>query len=158
MSDGINYEALAQNALRYVVRGALEQVVETGLPGEHHFYIGFHTEHPGVMIPDRLRERFPEEMVIVLQHRFWDLDVEEDRFRVTLSFDQVPEELVVPFQAISRFEDPSAPFRLIFRVELPQPAEVSVPEPQPVEEPPAEPASGATNVVELDAFRRRSDP
>ncbi len=112
--DLMRYDLLAQEALRGVVRSALQRVARTGLPGEHHFYIAFKTRAPGVGISDRLLEKYPNEMTIVLQHQFWGLDVGEDRFIVELSFDNVPEKLFVPFTAVSGFFDPSVQFGLQF--------------------------------------------
>lgn len=110
----IDYEALQQDALRGIVRAALQQIAKTGLPGEHHFYISFRTQSPGVVLSKRLKEKYPDEMTIVLQHRFWDLIVSEDRFEVKLTFDGVPERLVVPLSAIKVFIDPSVHFGLQF--------------------------------------------
>jgi len=110
----IDYEALAQGAMRAVVRTVLQRVAKSGLPGEHHFYIAFNTKAPGVSLSQRLRERYPEEMTVVLQHRFWDLMVTDDRFEVNLTFDSIPERLVVPFTAIKVFFDPSVPYGLQF--------------------------------------------
>lgn len=110
----INYDALTQAALLGVVRTVLTQVAKTGLPGEHHFYIAFDTRAPGVSISRRLKEKYPEEMMIVLQHRFWDLMVSEDGFEVKLTFDGIPERLVVPFPAVRVFFDPSVRFTLQF--------------------------------------------
>jgi uncharacterized protein len=110
----IDYEALAQDAMRGVVRAVLHKIAKGGLPGEHHFYIAFYTQHPGVIISKRIREKYPEEMTIVLQHRFWDLAVQEDRFEVKLTFDAIPERLVVPFDAVKVFFDPSVPYGLQF--------------------------------------------
>ena len=110
----IDYEALAQDALRGIVRAVLVRVAKSGLPGEHHFYISFSTSAPGVSISPRLKGRYPDEMTIVLQHRFWDLKVSDDRFEVKLTFDAVPETLVVPFTAIKVFFDPSVPYGLQF--------------------------------------------
>jgi hypothetical protein len=111
----IDYETLAQDALRGIVRTVLLHVAKTGaLPGEHHFYISFNTTAPGVAISRRLKEKYPEEMTIVLQHRFWDLRVSEGGFEVKLTFDGVPERLAVPFAAIRVFFDPSVPYGLQF--------------------------------------------
>ena len=110
----IDYEALQQDALRGIVRAALQQIAKTGLPGEHHFYISFLTQAPGVVLSKRLKEKYPHEMTIVLQHRFWDLIVSDDRFEVKLTFDGVPERLVIPFSAIKVFIDPSVHFGLQF--------------------------------------------
>lgn len=111
----IDYEALAQEAMRGVVRQVLTRVAKAGgLPGDHHFYISFDTGLPGVVLSKRLKEKYPEEMTIVLQHRFWDLSVTEDRFEVKLTFDGIPERLVVPFESIKVFFDPSVRYGLQF--------------------------------------------
>ncbi len=110
----IDYEAMQQDAMRGVVRAALVQITKTGLPGEHHFYISFLTQSPGVVLSKRLREKYPHEMTIVLQHRFWDLLVSEERFEVKLTFDGIPERLVIPFAALKVFIDPSVRFGLQF--------------------------------------------
>lgn len=110
----IDYEALAQDAMRGVVRTVLVRAAKTGLPGDHHFYISFDTQAPGVSLSKRLKEKYPEEMTIVLQHRFWDLLVGEERFEVKLTFDGIPERLVVPFAAIKVFFDPSVRYGLQF--------------------------------------------
>ena len=124
MNDGlpdilIPYDEIVQEALRAVVGRVLNQVVERGgtLPGEHHFYITFRTRHPGVDVPQRLLERFPEEMTIVIQNRFWDLTVDGERFSVGLSFNQVPSKLVIPFSAITGFHDPAVNFELRFQAQ-----------------------------------------
>ena len=110
----IDYEALQQDAMRGVVRAVLSQIVKTGLPGDHHFYISFLTQMPGVIISKRLKEKYPHEMTIVLQHRFWDLIISEDRFEVKLTFDGIPERLVIPYRSIKVFIDPSVRFGLQF--------------------------------------------
>lgn len=110
----IDYEGLVQKAMRGVVRSVLTRVAKSGLPGEHHFYIAFRTDAPGVSLSKRLKEKYPEEMTVVLQHRFWDLAVKEDHFEVKLTFDSVPERLSVPFDAIKVFFDPSVPYGLQF--------------------------------------------
>jgi uncharacterized protein len=110
----IDYEGLAQEAMRGVVRTVLVQTAKSGLTGDHHFYISFDTEAPGVSLSKRLKEKYPREMTIVLQHRFWDLAVTEQRFEVKLTFDGIPERLVVPFAAIKVFFDPSVRFGLQF--------------------------------------------
>lgn len=110
----IDYEGLAQNAMRGIVRTVLGRVAKSGLPGEHHFYIAFNTEAPGVVISKRLKQKYPEEMTVVLQHRFWDLTVTEERFEVKLTFDGIPERLSVPFTAVKVFFDPSVPYGLQF--------------------------------------------
>jgi uncharacterized protein len=110
----IDYEALSQDAMRGVVRTVLGHTAKSGLPGDHHFYISFDTQAPGVVLSRRLQEKYPEEMTIVLQHRFWDLAVTEDQFEVKLTFDGIPERLVVPFAAIKVFFDPSVRYGLQF--------------------------------------------
>ena len=112
--DDLHYDVMVENALRGVVRQALAQVAEHGLPGEHHFYVTFRTDHPGVVMPDSLKERYPREMTIVLQHQFWDLQVGDDAFQVTLTFNNVSEQLSIPFEAIAAFADPSVRFGLQF--------------------------------------------
>lgn len=111
----LRYDKMVEAALRGVVRRAVEEVVEHGLRGDHHFYITFLTDYPGVKIPDYLRDRYPGEMTIVLQYQFSDLSVDKDRMKVTLSFNNVPEKLEVPLGAISIFADPSVNFALQFQ-------------------------------------------
>jgi len=110
----IDYEALAQDAMRGVVRTVLTQAAKSGLPGEHHFYVSFDTAASGVVLSKRLKDKYPAEMTIVLQHRFWDLSVSDDGFEVKLTFDGIPERLVVPFAAIRVFFDPSVRYGLQF--------------------------------------------
>lgn len=153
------YERWTEHALRAVVADALEHAGREGLPGEHHFYISFRTDHPGVDIPGHLRARYPQEITIVLQHRFWDLKVDRvaQRFTVGLSFGGVPALLDVPFAALTAFHDPHVRFGLRFEPELPEAAEAA---PQPAATP-AEPEADAEapkpQVVSLDAFRRKRD-
>ena len=113
--DTLRYDKMVENALRGVVRDAVQEVVDNGLPGDHHFYITFLTEHKGVKIPDYLHERYPGEMTIVLQYQFSDLYVDDEIFEVTLSFNNKPEKLVIPLNAISIFADPSVNFALQFQ-------------------------------------------
>jgi hypothetical protein len=112
--DYIRYDLLTQEALRSVLRRVLQDAAKSGLPGDHHFYISFNTAAPGVRLSKRLRTQYPEEMTIVLQHQFRDLSVNEEAFEVGLSFNGVSEHLVVPFDAIKRFFDPSVQFGLQF--------------------------------------------
>ncbi|MCJ2014582.1 SspB family protein [Methylobacterium sp. J-076] len=112
--DLIRYDLLVQDALRGVVRKVLTDAAHSGLMGEHHFYVSFRTEAPGVRISQALREKYPQDMTIVLQHQFWDLSVTEHAFEVGLSFSGVPERLLVPFDALSGFFDPSVQFGLKF--------------------------------------------
>jgi len=116
-SDDLRYDRMVEDALRSVVRRALIHVAEHGLPGNHHFYITFRTDHRESDIPAALRERYPGEMTIVLQHQFWGLEIGEQQFCVTLSFSDVPHRLVVPFAAVTAFADPSVRFGLQFDVE-----------------------------------------
>jgi len=112
--EEIRYDLLTQDALRGVIRRVLSQVQRNGLPGQHHLYIAFDTGAEGVSVSKRLKEQYPEEMTIVLQYQFWDLQVSNDRFEVKLSFGSLPERLVVPFEAVKAFYDPSAQFGLQF--------------------------------------------
>jgi uncharacterized protein len=143
-TDHIRYDLLAQEALRGVVRRVLIDAAKSGLPGEHHFFVSFDTRAPHVRISARLREKYPEEMTIVLQHQFWDLIVTEEGFEVGLSFNGVPERLAVPFDAIKGFFDPSVQFALQF--------EVAAKGAEPAAEPAATPPPAAE---ETDATTRR---
>jgi len=116
-ADLIRYDLLVQDAVRGVVRKVLSDVARDGVPGEHHFYIGFRTHARGVRLSSRMRELYPDEMTIVLQHQFWDLSVTGEAFEVGLSFQNIPEMLLIPFDAVTRFADPSVGFELQFSVE-----------------------------------------
>jgi hypothetical protein len=116
-ADLIRYDLLVQDAVRGVVRKVLSDVASDGVPGEHHFYIGFRTHARGVRLSSRMRELYPDEMTIVLQHQFWDLSVTGEAFEVGLSFQNNPEMLLIPFDAVTRFADPSVGFELQFAVE-----------------------------------------
>ncbi|SDG28523.1 hypothetical protein SAMN05216241_10821 [Limimonas halophila] len=165
--DGLHYDVMVENALRGVVREALTYVAEHGLPGEHHFYITFRSEHPGVDMPATLRERYPHEMTVVLQYQFWDLDVGEDAFAVTLSFNNRSERVVVPFAAVTSFADPSVRFGLQFEAgdDSGVQADAGEVEHANPQTPATESAGGAgdeaaeeapgDNVVTLDRFRRK---
>jgi uncharacterized protein len=111
----IRYDKMVEKALRGVVTQALDHVVKNGLPNDHHFYITFMTDFPGVEMPGYLREQYPEEMTIVLQYQFYGLEASEERFTVTLSFNNVPERLVIPTEAVTIFADPSVNFALQFQ-------------------------------------------
>jgi hypothetical protein len=115
----IDYEALTQDAMRGVMRAVLQRVATSGLPGDHHFYVAFNTRAAGVGLSRRLREKYPDEMTIVLQHRFWDLAVREDKFEVKLTFDGIPELLSIPFSAVKVFFDPSVQYGLQFEETTP---------------------------------------
>ena len=180
--DHIRYDILAQEALRGVMRKVLQEVQRTGLPGNHHFFITFLTGAPGVRVSSRLKERYPEQMTIVLQYQYWDLKVTDAGFEVGLSFSDVPEKLEVPFAAVRGFYDPSVNFELEFDVrtdepagevtalakpEAPKPVPRAAPAPKPVPkkaEPvaakagadkPAEGDGKSADVVSLDAFRKK---
>ena len=117
MSDDlIRYDILTQDALRRVIRKVLEEVQRTGLPGEHHFFITFNTSFPGVRLSQRMFERYPEEMTIVIQHSYWNLEVGDTAFEIDLSFDDIRERLRIPFDSIRGFFDPSVKFGLQFDV------------------------------------------
>ncbi|HUO53645.1 MAG TPA: ClpXP protease specificity-enhancing factor SspB [Rhodoblastus sp.] len=113
-TDVIRYDLQVQDALRGVVRKVLADAARDGLPGEHHFYITFHTHAPGVKLSSRLREQYPDEMTIILQYQFWDLRVDDQGFEVGLHFKNIPEKLHIPFEAITAFYDPSVQFGLKF--------------------------------------------
>lgn len=155
-NDIINYEELVQTAIRKVMRDVLTNVAKNGLPGKHHFYIDFITNYPGVQIPEFLREDYPEDMTIVLQHEYWDLEIHDNFFAVTLSFDNADERIVVPFDAVIKFVDPSVNFGLEFTPSLDSYEELDLSvllEPEKKEIKPL--AEGETNVVTLDAFRKK---
>ncbi|MFZ0507217.1 MAG: ClpXP protease specificity-enhancing factor SspB, partial [Methylocella sp.] len=116
-ADLIRYDLLVQDAVRGVVRKVLSDVARDGVPGEHHFYISFRTHARGVRLSARMRELYPDEMTIVLQHQFWDLSVTGEAFEVGLSFQNIPEMLLIPFDAVTRFADPSVGFELRFSAE-----------------------------------------
>jgi hypothetical protein len=170
--DHIRYDILAQDALRGVIRKVLSEVAATGsLPGEHHFFITFLTGAPGVRISQHLKSKYEEQMTIVIQHQFWDLKVTETQFEIGLSFSDTPEKLVVPFNAIRGFYDPSVNFELEFDVafeegvegegaevtEYPAPAAeetaASVEDESSEENGDKEKSTGS--VVSLDAFRKK---
>jgi len=157
--DLIGYEALADKAMRSIVKEALKQTEKRGLLGSHHFYLTFKTRDPGVEIPDFLLERYPEEMTIVLQNQFWDLKINETAFEVGLSFDDKPETLVIPFSAIKGFFDPSVQFGLELKSSAPLPTDDEKAEAKEPDKlaPPAAVAAEAPGekVVSLDAFRKK---
>lgn len=164
LEDVLRYDKMVENALRGVVRQAIEEVIEHGLPEEHHFYITFFTDFPGVDIPDYLRDRYPGEMTIVLQYQFYDLNVDDEKMSVTLSFNNVPEKLVVPLAAISIFADPSVNFALQFQPVDDEDDEEDSPDPddpggRKTESKKDKDTSGGDNktgeVVSLDQFRKK---
>jgi hypothetical protein len=148
VEESIDFPSLIETALIGVVREVLRRAAEEGLPGEHHFYLSFDTMHPDLVISDRLRRAYPEEMTIVLENQFWDLEVDDTGFSVKLAFDGVREQLVVPFAALETFVDPSVPFGLRFgTVEVDEEALEPDPEDGPQE-------SEGGRVVE---FRKRGE-
>ena len=151
----IPYDEIVQEALRDVVGRVLGEVEQTGgLPGGHHFYITFKTRAAGVDIPKHLMERFPDEMTIVIQHRFWDLKVAEDGFSVGLSFGGIPSTLRVPFAAVTQFHDPAVEFSLTFQANAP----VELAEEHEAaqnDEPQAGAAEDGSNVVNVDFTRKK---
>jgi len=176
--DHIRYDILAQEALRGVMRKVLSEVARTGLPGNHHFFITFITGAPGVRISTRLRERYPEQMTIVLQYQYWDLKVTDAGFEVGLSFSDIPEKLEIPFAAVRGFYDPSVNFELEFDVNQEvtdaAPEVESLPAPAPAKSKTESPTKKAgkhsakkevapsasedgkgADVVSLDAFRKK---
>jgi hypothetical protein len=148
--DEMHSEVLAQDAMRGVIRAALERAAGPGgIPGNHHFYITFATRAPGVVLPPDIIAKYPEEMTVVLQHQFWDLAVEQDRFTVMLKFGGLPKVMTVPYAAVTRFYDPAVQFILQFEA----PA-IAAPPPPPVEPRPPSGDDGP-KVVSLDQFRKK---
>jgi hypothetical protein len=151
----IPYDEIVQDALRAVVGRVLGEVERSGgLPGDHHFYITFNTRSPGVSIPKHLSEKFPDEMTIVIQHRFWDLKVEEDSFSVGLSFGGVPATLHVPFAAVTQFHDPAVEFALTFHADA---EEETLEEHEAAENdvPKDDGGEDGSNVVSVDFTRKK---
>ena len=177
MNDTLDYPGMIDAAMRGVVREALVRVDKFGLPGEHHFFISFQTNFPGVSISPQLKARYPEEITIVVQHQYWDLKITDTQFSIMLSFNNIPEKLVVPFDALTAFADPSIKFGLQFHGKRPATSgsndssdeAVACPvtgkngsEKPPMaafeEDAPSEEASQAANdekVISLEAFRKR---
>ena len=156
-ADRLQYERMVEDALRGVVRRALQEAAKRGLPGSHHFYITFRTDRSGVGIAEWLHARYPRDMTIVLEHQFWDLEVGEDAFSVTLTFNDKPERLTVPFAAIIGFADPSVKFGLQFEGRG-EPADA--PKKTPAKEmekeaPGGPPAEDGAAIVALDSFRKK---
>jgi uncharacterized protein len=154
----IPYDEVVQDALRGVIPRVLGPIAKSGLPGAHHFYIAFKTGYAGVNIPSWLREKYPDEMTIVIQNRYWDLKVTDAHFEIGLSFNQRPEKLHIPFAAVVSFADPSVNFGLQFLPATTPGEEDSQDSDQdgpPDDEPPAPPKGGDGNVVSLDRFRKK---
>jgi hypothetical protein len=155
VQDLFDYPQMVEAALRGVVREALARTAREGLRGAHHFYVSFRTDFPGVVIPDYLLDKYPEEMTIVLQHRFWGLEIGDQEFFVTLSFQNRPEQLAIPFAAVTSFADPSVKFGLQFEVPATKPqGAAALPAKVPAGEAP-EPPRQAAEIVTLDKFRKR---
>jgi hypothetical protein len=168
--QALDYGRLVQRALRQVVRDALEVVATQGLPGRHLMYVTFRTDHPGVSLADDLRARYPTEMTIVLQHEFWGLEVEDDRFSVLLKFGGAPHRLEIPFEAVSVFADPSVEFGLQFTAASAAPPAAGKAQPRQAGRPnepdraaadgPNEPGQASADdagaeVVAFDRFRKK---
>ena len=165
--DLMRYDLLAQEALRGVVRAALRKIAKSGLPGDHHFYIAFDTRYPGVRLSERIEKKYPREMTIVIQHQFWNLTVREEEFEVELSFDNIPEKLVIPFNAVKGFLDPHVQFGLQFEVvaedarqaEAKKPVKTVAPAQVPAESADdgaaPEAAADPAKIVSLDSFRKK---
>ncbi|SDC24903.1 hypothetical protein SAMN05444678_10282 [Sphingomonas sp. YR710] len=151
----IPYDEIVQEALRAVVGRVLGEVEKGGgLPGDHHFYITFKTQASGVEIPRHLMERFPDEMTIVIQNRFWDLKVKPDGFEVGLSFNQTPSKLIIPFAAITGFVDPAVNFALQFQAQVDDDGQPEVSS-AGNDAPTATPIEDGSNVVSIDFTRKK---
>lgn len=165
-AETIDYAAFIDTAMRGAVRDILRQVERTGLHGQHHFFISYRTDFPGVEMSDTLRSKYPQEITIVLQYQFWDLRISDDKFGVTLSFSNVPEKLVIPFAALTGFADPSTKFGLKFHNvtmdDLEEEETSATAEPRAQDElvealKDAETApKESAKVITLDAFRKKS--
>jgi hypothetical protein len=147
-SDELGYKELVQQALRGVMCDVLKKVSEEGLPGDHHFYITFRTDFPGVILPPALKQQYPEEMTIALQHQYWGLETVKDCFSVTLAFNRIRQRLTIPYAAVSAFMDPAAEFGLQFKPVVEQP---------PAKGSAAE-AESQGNVVSMARFRKKDTP
>ncbi len=153
---GMDYEAMVPGSLRALMATALGEIASQGLLGDHHFYITYDTRLDGVQMPDSLRAQYPEAITIVLQHEFWDLKVTDEDFSVSLAFNGVPNHLVVPFNAVIGFADPSVNFSIQYNV--PQSDGRAATAPPPRDEPVADedsPDDKPGEVVTLDAFRKK---
>lgn len=160
MMDDIGYQALTQSAMRGVMKQALKIAASgKGLPGDHHFFVTFRTRAPGVTMAEHLIKKFPDEMTIVIQHQFWDLEVHERHFEVVLQFSGVPQHISIPYTTVTRFVDPSVNFAIGFQpmaVQQPETMDdVATDEPETEAEKEAARKAAAGTVVSLDAFRRK---
>jgi len=158
-TDTLDYAAFVDTAMRGMVREVLKRVERGGLPGAHHFFISFRTDHPGVTMSDMLRSKYPQEITIVLQHQYWDLNVEQERFKVALSFNNIPEKLIVPFAALTGFADPSTKFGLQFHNEQHEQSgskpSLSAPVLPTVTPEDEESGKEGAQIITLDAFRKK---
>jgi hypothetical protein len=156
VQDLFDYPQMVQTALRGVVREALVRTAREGLRGAHHFYVSFRTHVSGVVLPDYLLDKYPEEMTIVLQNQFWGLDVREQEFSVTVSFQNRPEQLTIPFAAVTSFADPSVKFGLQFELPAAKPRDAAAPPVKTTDEDtPKPPPRQAAEIVTLDKFRKK---
>ena len=154
--DLFDYPQMVQTALRGVVREALARTAREGLRGDHHFYISFRTDVSGVVLPDYLLDQYPEEMTIILQHQFWGLEVGRPRIFCHLSFQNRPEQLTVPFAAVTSFADPSVKFALQFELPAAKSRDAAaLPAKIPGDEAPKTPPRQAAEIVTLDKFRKK---
>ncbi len=157
--ESLRYDRWIEDALKGVVRQALLFCQEHGLPGEHHFYVTFSTDHPDVIVPESLHAQYPEEITIVLEHEFWDLEVTDDYFDVVLSFNDVKTPIHVPFSAVTGFADPSVKFGLQFKMEFSEDdGELDEDEEEFLEselEAEGQEDNDKDNVIALDAFRNK---
>jgi hypothetical protein len=155
VQDLFDYPQMVQTALRGVVREALARAAREGLRGAHHFYVSFRTDDPGVELPAYLLEKYPQEMTIVLQHQFWGLEVGDEKFSVNVSFQNRPEQLTIPFAAVTGFADPSVKFGLQFEAPAATQRDIAaLPAKVPAEEA-SKPPRQAAEIVTLDKFRKR---
>jgi hypothetical protein len=155
MSQGIDYGNLMHTAMRGLIKTVLQRVSESGLPGAHHFFITFDTRTPGVELADWLRQRYPDEMTIVVQHWFENLSVDDDGFAITLNFGDSPEPLYIPFAAIQTFVDPSVEFGLRFEGPEEDEEEIAVTEEDSIEVEPEDKPQHDADIVSLDSFRKQ---
>jgi uncharacterized protein len=156
VQDLFDYPQMVQTALRGVVREALARAARDGLRGAHHFYVSFRTGVPGVVLPGYLLDKYPEEMTIVLQHQFWGLEVGDEEFSVTVSFQNRPEQLTIPFAALTSFADPSVKFGLQFELPAAKAGDTAaLPAKVPAEEATKQPTRQAAEIVTLDKFRKK---
>ena len=155
VQDLFDYPQMVETALRGVVREALARAGQDGLRGAHHFYVSFRTDVPGVALPDYLLDKYPEEMTIVLQHQFWGLQVGDQEFSVTLSFQNRPEQLIIPFAAVTSFADPSVKFGLQFEVPAVKPRNTAALAVNVSAEEAPKPPRQAAEIVTLDKFRKK---